>query len=130
MSRTFVVAFFIALAATVSSQCANNSFGCKPPWQDMLQQSRTNALAQRLVSKMSSTKAQMMICGCCCADTPCISSEICSCAVEECYEHILGKSITSIFGSYYSSSKQCYIESTIICFKTLFYTILDSWNQC
>ena len=118
MSAIFVVAFVIALAATTRSQCIYSAFKCKggnndnnnintpdsdssgnvPPiiWLEEMQQSRVNALAQEMLSKMSPTKIQMMVCGCCCATTPCISSEICSCAVEECYAHILGKKFNAL----------------------------------
>ena len=131
MSRIFVVAFFLALASTVSPQCSHNSFGCNS-WQEMLQQSRTKALAQRLVSKMSLTKTQMMICRCCCAETPCISSEICRCVVEECYAHILGKCIIySIYFWFLSLRvKNFILKVQLFVSKQYFIPCIRSWNHC
>ena len=109
MSAIYVLSLVLVLAATARSQCLYSAFKCNTDnnkntpdsdssgndlpisWLEKMQQSRVNALAQEMLSKMSPSKIQMMVCGSCCSTTPFVSSEICSCAVEECYAHILGK---------------------------------------
>lgn len=99
MSPFFVVGIVIALVTAAHSQCIvpcpkrSRGGGGGPGWIQQLQQTRERALAQQVASEMSAVNTQRQMCGCCCAEIPCISDAMCTCPLEDCHESILGKSV-------------------------------------